>query len=205
MIIHANVSGKLDKFFSIKYLKMKKVNHLVIILLIMGLQGNLIKAQNSSNSDDVTYRAKSDSMMKVFQKMIKEHELHKNNKDSAWINDFDGHYIWDSRSKSKEGKTLTILDSITNNFYVLDTSHTIITAFNKSKKIIWKTNPREDNSLPEYRHKNPTITYFKINTIGWNVAGKYKIGDRMISISYSNSQFGFLDLKTGKFFFAGQD
>jgi hypothetical protein len=184
---------------------MNKITHFVFILLISGLTGNLIEAQNSSNNDDFSFHTNTDSLMKDLQKRIKEHELHKDNKDSAWINDFNGHYVWDSRSKSKEGKTLTIVDSITSNFYVLDTSHTIVTAFNKSNEIMWKTNPREDNSLFEYRHKNPTITYFKINTIGWNVPGRYKKGDRMISIRYSNSQFGFLDLKTGKFIFEGQD
>jgi hypothetical protein len=183
---------------------MKKITPFVFILLIIGLQDNLIKAQNSSNND-FTYNVNSDSITMDLLKKIREHELHKNNKDSAWINDFDGHYKWDSRSKSKEGKTLTISDSITNNYFVLDASHTIVTAFNKSQELMWKTNPREDNSLHEYRHKNPTITYFKINAIRWNVAGRYKEGDRMISIRYSNSQFGFLDMKTGKFIFEGQD
>ncbi len=99
-----------------------------------------------------------------------------------------------------------IIDSITNNYYVLDSTHTTITAYSYSKQIIWKTNPRRDNHLPEYRRPNPVITYYQIGEYSNNRVGNLiKRGEKVISIGYSNSQFGLLVLKTGKFIFLGQD
>jgi len=183
---------------------MRKIIKLVLILLIMGYQSNLVNAQNHLYDSSEFPKARIDSMLNEAVKFVREHDLHKDNKDSAWINDFNGHYFWNSRANSKEGKTITLLDSISNNYYILDSTHTTITAFSKLKQIIWKTNPRKDNSLSEYRLKNPAITYYNIGVLNWNI-GEHKKGERVISISYSNSQFGFLDLKTGNFTFAGQD
>jgi len=184
---------------------MKGINKLVLILLIIGSQINFIKAQIRLSEKDFN-KQEDDSLINVILKMNRERELHKDNKDSAWINDLNGHTVWDSRTKSKEGKQVIIIDSITNNYYVLDSTHTIITAYNNSKKIIWKTNPRKDNHLPEYRHPNPVINYYQIGEFSNNrFENLIKKGEKVISIGYSNSQFGLLVLKTGKFIFEGQD
>jgi len=147
-----------------------------------------------------------DSIEKIMLEKLRKYQLHKNNKDSAWINDLNGNTVWDSRLKSKDEKAITITDSTTYNYFVLDSTHTIIAAFSKTKQFIWKTDPRKDSSLPNYRHKNPTITYFQIGELGRNIdISKNKKGERVLFVRYSNSQFGFLDLKTGKFSFEGQD
>lgn len=188
---------------------MKGKIQLLFILSVLTFQNISCNSQSSSSNINSFQNVNVDSLVKeaenAAQNYFKEHELHKDNKDSAWINDFDGNIIWDSRAKSKDGKTINILDSITNNYYILDSTHTIITAYNKSKQVIWKTDPHKDNSLPEYRHKNPTIKYFKIGKLRKNVNEIYNKDTRVIFISFDNSQFGFLDLKTGKFHFSGQD
>jgi hypothetical protein len=184
---------------------MKEINKLLLILLIIGSQINFIDAQIRLSEKDFNKR-EDDSLINVILKMHKEREIHKDNKDSAWVNDLNGHTIWDSRAKSKEGKQVIIIDSITNNYYVLDSTHTTITAYDNSKQIIWKTNPRKDNHLPEYRRPNPVITYYQIREFPNNRFGTLiKKGEKVIFIDYSNSQFGFLDLKTGKFTCEGQD
>ncbi|MEI6823918.1 MAG: hypothetical protein WCL51_18460 [Bacteroidota bacterium] len=195
---------------------MKRVIRLSIIIIILGCQSNLCIAQiNTGNNydpmatDSVSQYKMALEMAKIANEMDSiywsEHNLHKDNKDSAWINDFNGNIVYDSRMKSKEGKAITIIDSVSNNYYVLDSTHTFITAYNKSNKIIWKTNPRKDNSLEYYRHKNPVIIHFQIIKIYWNDFGEYKKGDRAIFIKYDNSQSGCLDFKTGKFTYAGRD
>jgi hypothetical protein len=187
---------------------MKKRFTFILVLCIYGLYNNIL-AQKTINTKNYFHQDNIDSLVKEAENAAllweKEHELHKDNKDSAWINDFEGHSIYDSRSKSKEGKSIIAIDTITNNYYVLDSTHTLIRAYNKSSKIIWQTNPRKDNSLPDYRHKNPVITYFKIGEFRREENEFYKKGDKVLFIGYSNSQFGYLDLKTGKFTFEGQD
>jgi hypothetical protein len=184
---------------------MKGMNKLVLILLFIGSQINFIEAQIRLTEKDFN-KQEDDSLLNIILSRHKERELHKDNKDSAWVNDLNGHTVWDSRAKSKEGKQVIIVDPITNNYYVLDSTHTSITAYNNSKQIIWKTNPRKDNHLSEYRHPNPVITYYQIGKLPENVYGSInKKGEKVIFISYSNSQFGFLDLKTGKFMYEGQD
>ena len=203
MISEAGVRCKRKKQISKNI--MKGVNKLILILLFIGSQINFIEAQIRLSENDFN-KQEDDSLLNVILKMQKERELHKDNKDSAWVNDLNGHTAWDSRAKSKEGKQVIIIDSITNNYYVLDSTHTIITAYNSSKQIIWKTNPRKVNHLSEYRHQNPVIIYYKIGKLPDNIYGSLsKKGEKVIFISYSNSQFGFLDLKTGKFTYEGQD
>jgi len=184
---------------------MNGISKLVLILLFIGCQINFIEAQIRISEKDFN-KQEDDSLLNVILKMHKERELHKDNKDSAWVNDLNGHTSWDSRTKSKEGKQVIIIDSTTNNYYVLDSTHTTITAYNNSKQMIWKTNPRKDNHLSEYRHPNPVITYYQIREFPNNGFGNLiKKGEKVIFIDYSNSQFGFLDLKTGKFTYEGQD
>jgi hypothetical protein len=180
-----------------------------LILCIFGLQSTISFAQKTTNVQNDFRQENIDSMVNEAENAAilweKEHALHKDNKDSAWINDFEGHNTYDSRTKSKEGKSITAIDSFTNNYYILDSTHTIIKAYNKTSQMIWQTNPRKDNSLQDYRHKNPVITYFKLGMIDYDGNRLYKKGDKVLFIAYSNSQFGFLDLKTGKFTFEGQD
>jgi len=74
-----------------------------------------------------------------------------------------------------------------------------VTAVDKNGKILWKTDPVIDNKIEKYRTNRPTIVYFKF---GLDDSSKK---NEVIRISYSNTQFGYLDKRTGEFRFEGQD
>ena len=92
----------------------------------------------------------------------------------------------------------TLIDSKTGVKFILDKSHTYITAVDKNGKQLWKTDPARDNKLEKYRVDKPTIAYFDF---GMDKTGKIQV----IHIAYDNSQFGYIDKKTGHFYFEGQD
>jgi hypothetical protein len=103
------------------------------------------------------------------------------------------HYIERDHIKSD-----TLTDSSTGVKFIIDKDRIFVKAIDKAGKQLWKTDPAIDNKLEEYRVKRPIIVYFhflKTRTTGLEVIG----------ITYNNSQFGYLDKKTGKFKFEGQD
>lgn len=107
--------------------------------------------------------------------------------------------------KEKKGKSVKLIDSLTNNYYILDSTHIYIAAFNKSGKAIWKTDPYKDNSIREYRTKRPVIIHYGFGVSPNYFPDRIKEGSKVIWITYSNSQFGFIDLNTGKYYWCGQD
>jgi hypothetical protein len=92
-----------------------------------------------------------------------------------------------------------LTDRATCTKYYLDTSRIYIFAVDSTGKILWKTDPWKDNKLEEYRVNRPTIIYFALDS------NKFTGFKKVIWITYNSSQFGFLDLLTGKFTFQGQD
>jgi len=82
--------------------------------------------------------------------------------------------------------------------YIIDKKRIYVTAVDINGKQLWKTDPVIDNKLEEYRKKRPTVVYFEFSV---DRSGK----NQVIQIVYENSQFGYLDKKTGKFTFSGQD
>ncbi len=92
-----------------------------------------------------------------------------------------------------------LIDKITGDKYVLDKNRIYIEAFDKSGNAKWKTNPRIDGHLSDYREKNPTITSFH-----FYIDSTLEINE-VIGIGNSNSQFGFIEKSNGKFEFLGQD
>lgn len=104
-----------------------------------------------------------------------------------------GHYIDKSHIKQD-----TLIDKVSGMKFILDKNRIYVTAIDKSGKQLWKTDPAVDNKLEEYRVKRPVIVYFSF--------GKDRTGqNQVIDISYNNSQFGYLDKKSGHFYFDGQD
>jgi hypothetical protein len=84
--------------------------------------------------------------------------------------------------------------------FVLDTSHIYIEAIDENGNQLWKTDAWNDAKLPVYRMvKRPKITTFCL----LNDARTNNI--TAIVIQYQNSQFGDIDINTGKFKFFGQD
>ncbi len=175
--------------------------NLFVLFLSLMLQSDTIRIQDPSFSiiGNIKKDVNFETGIKELEEINLKFKTHKNNNDSAWVNDLNGHLIWDSRSKSKEGKSITVLDSITHNYYILDTSHSTVCAYDSLEHLLWVTNPRKDSSLPDYRLKNPVISYFKLGKLSSDYWDGHKEGELVIFISFSNSQSGFIDLKTGRF------
>jgi hypothetical protein len=96
-------------------------------------------------------------------------------------------------------KAITLKDAATGNRFILDSTRIIVTALNPQGKQLWKTDAWKDNHLEVYRVKRPTISYF---AFGKDDSTKKK---EVIWLTYNNTQFGFLDKKTGAFTWLGQD
>jgi hypothetical protein len=79
-----------------------------------------------------------------------------------------------------------------------------ITAIDSVGKTLWRRDPFADAHLEFYRTKTPKIIYIGK---GNNRSEEYwaKEGKKVIGITFNSSQFGELDIKTGDFFFGGQD
>jgi hypothetical protein len=118
---------------------MNNAARLILVLMTLLLQSKLTDAQHPLSYVHTDQTISDDSIEKIMFEKLRKFRMHKENKDSAWINDLNGNTVWDSRLKSKDGKSITITDSISNNYFVLDTTHTIITAFNKGKLTLVKT------------------------------------------------------------------
>ena len=97
-----------------------------------------------------------------------------------------------------------LVDSVNKVKFILDSTQTLIIAIDFNDKKIWSTNPHRDNHINNYRTEKPKIISFRLinpdpkRWDNWN-------DKSVIGISYSNSQFGLIDLKTGQFNFLGQD
>lgn len=103
-------------------------------------------------------------------------------------------YIGRSKSNNQV-KIDTLIDTVTGRKFILDKERVHITAINKRGRVIWCTDPVIDNKIKPYRDERPIIVYFAFVEKNKNV----------ISIGYSNSMFGVLNKKNGKFGFLGQD
>ncbi len=101
--------------------------------------------------------------------------------------------------KLKRGTSVIIVDSVTQNRFILDTSHINIYALNAKGDTLWHTDPWKDNNIMEYRVKRPVIVDFGFAANTW--ASKKEV----IWIVYINTQFGIIDKATGKFTWLGQD
>jgi len=105
-----------------------------------------------------------------------------------------GHHTLDT-----EFKAITLTDAATGNQFILDSMRIMVTAFNPQGKQLWRTDAWKDNHLEAYRVKRPVISYFAF--------GKDTRDEKteVIWLTYNNTQFGFLDKKTGAFSWLGQD
>jgi hypothetical protein len=99
--------------------------------------------------------------------------------------------------KSGQQKLKTkLIDTLTNDYFTLDSKHVVVTAFDKEGKILWKTNPYKDNKIEENGAGKIEIIHFDFTVIR-SLSGKVKF----IQIGYNNGNYGFLELKTGTFIF----
>lgn len=94
----------------------------------------------------------------------------------------------------------TLIDKTNGNYYVLDKTRTMVSAYNKQNKLLWRTNPFKDSFLPIYRTTRPVIDFFKLTK------GKYiNRNEEVIWIVFNSSQGGYLLKSNGKFYFLGND
>jgi len=124
---------------------------------------------------------------------------------TIWIYDGQGNVIGGSRMKKGPQKSVKLTDSISNDSYILDSAHITITAYDRFDKKIWSTDPYKDNSIEEYRTKRPIIINYGFGKSPNYFPDKIKEGLKVIWITYNNTQFGFIDIKTGKYYYCGQD
>ena len=120
------------------------------------------------------------------------------------IYDGNGNVIGGSYIKSRPPYPIILSDTLTNVKFVLDTSHVYITAYNSSGNILWRTDPWKDDKIEVYRTNRPIIVNMHFDT-NPGYPDKTKKGEKVIWIQYINTQSGFIDLKTGAFYFVGQD
>lgn len=120
------------------------------------------------------------------------------------IYDGNGNVIGGTHIKTRPPQKVRLVDSSTNNAFVLDSTHVYITAYNKTGGVLWKTDPWKDNKIEVYRTNRPIIVDMMFGADP-GYFDKSKKGEKVIWIRYINTQFGFIDLKTGKFYFEGQD
>jgi len=119
------------------------------------------------------------------------------------IYDGKGNVIGGSFIRIPQGKPVTLTDSASGNIYSLDSAHIMVTAQDKTGKLLWKTDPWKDNKIAVYRTDRPVIVDFNIQNTNRDYG--VPIGSKVLWIVYINTQFGFLDLATGKFTWLGQD
>lgn len=119
------------------------------------------------------------------------------------IYDAHGNIIAGSFIRTVPPTPVTLTDTATNFNYILDSSHIFVTAYNDKGDSLWKTDPWKDNGVSAYRTKRPIIVDIFIGKLGDLYPAKKD--DRVIWITYNNTQFGYLDLKTGAYRFCGQD
>ncbi|HLY69789.1 MAG TPA: hypothetical protein VKR53_08665 [Puia sp.] len=96
-------------------------------------------------------------------------------------------------------KTHVLIDSVPHFKFILDSSATVISAFDENGKKLWQTDPWKDSKLQRYRVDRPKVVEFYIAN------DPYVKFHNVIMIVYNSSQTGYLDEKTGRFHFAGQD
>ncbi len=124
---------------------------------------------------------------------------------SWWVYDAQGNVVDGKNYKIRTKDIVKLVDSVTSNYFILDSNKIFITAYDKSNKIIWRTDPYKDNSIQEYRTKRPVIIHFVFGKSPDYFSDKIKEELKVIWITYNNTQFGFIDIRNGKYFSCGQD
>ncbi|RSK32417.1 hypothetical protein [Hymenobacter metallilatus] len=109
---------------------------------------------------------------------------------------------------SGKPKQLVITDKKDGTKYVLDSARVYITAIDINGKVKWRTDPHSQSKTPMYRVLRPTIVSFNFERCAYCKALKLKEfgkDEEIISVTYSNTQFGYVSKKDGGFIFLGQD
>ncbi|MBX0292399.1 hypothetical protein K3G63_18270 [Hymenobacter sp. HSC-4F20] len=107
-------------------------------------------------------------------------------------------------------KQLFLIDKKDGTKYILDSTRVYITAIGSNGKVKWKTDPHKQSKTQMYRVVRPIIVSFNFERCIYCNILKKKIegfdkNEEVISITYNNTQFGYVNKKNGAFFYLGQD
>lgn len=90
-------------------------------------------------------------------------------------------------------------DATANVIIYVETDGRHVVAISPDGRILWRKNPFVDTGLEPYREPRPTIV-----SVGRCVV-RPEVGGKVFCLDFSSSQFGEMDIDTGKFTFEGQD
>jgi hypothetical protein len=180
---------------------------IIYICLITSLFFQLSFAQKNGNSNDSIIMRDGARIADSIFLLMNGGDTNKLNHMSktVWIYDGQGNVIGGSKMKKGTQTSVKLIDSLTSNYYILDSTHIFVTAYDKSNKIIWKTDPYIDNAIEEYRTIRPIIINWGFGKSPNYFPKEIKEGLKVIWITYNNTQYGFIDIRTGKYYWCGQD
>lgn len=112
-----------------------------------------------------------------------------------------GHYSVDRKLPIEKR---VLVDSVNKVKFILDSTQTFIIAVDFNYKKLWSTDPHRDNHIDNYRTDKSKIISYKLEKPDLKRSDEWK-DKTVIVIGYNNSQFGLVDVKTGAFYFLGQD
>ena len=108
----------------------------------------------------------------------------------------------------RPGKPLAYRDKLTGILLYVESDGRHLAAVSPKGKILWVRDPFVDRNLCPYRTARPIIVY--VGPTGWSgdetsIAKIFKVAGHLVEIRFDSSQFGVVDINSGKFFFAGQN
>jgi hypothetical protein len=121
------------------------------------------------------------------------------------VYDANGNIISGSFIKTVPPYPGLLTDSVSHYSFTLDSSHIYVTAYDSLHKQLWKTDPYPDNKITPYRTKRPVIVNIFIGDSKLQIDSPDVKNRKVLWIQYSNTQFGYLELLTGKYDWMGQD
>jgi hypothetical protein len=182
---------------------MTKIRKNIPLIIIIFLFIPIILLYSRESSENVYLLKKQDSI---------KARVNENSNDSIMNKTSSYYYIYDAAGNVIGGSfkiikvgSVKLTDSLTNNYFVMDSTHVYVTAFEKSGTVLWKTDPYMDSKIPEYRTKRPKIVNFIFGESPDYLSNEIKKGTKVIWIRYNNTGFGFLNIQNGKFYHCGQD
>ena len=102
----------------------------------------------------------------------------------------------------------TYKDPVSETTFHVESDGRHITAIDADGKILWRRDPFVDRKLEPYRSAKPVIVYIGRETDQRTIDNLTKKGlgnGSYLKITFDSTQFGAVDIKTGDFFWGGQD
>jgi hypothetical protein len=94
-------------------------------------------------------------------------------------------------------------DATANVIIYVETDGRHVVAISPDGRILWRKNPFVDAALEPYRGPHPTIDF--VGSFGPRCVLRPEDLGKVFCLSFSSSQFGEMDIATGKFTFSGQN